>query len=176
MRKAGWVVVWAWFAAGCCVSGRFPSDLKGGSRVRRDEFVDAWRVNGAKVCSKEIWAASGCYVLEVEYNATYRKQNSDVNAMNLISPIAGLIEAEANTTYATYDSGRVPFALRIRSPNSYYVTATFTGDQFIPRIIELDAAGERLGQIDPIRSARELADCRAGRPATPKAAAALPTR
>jgi hypothetical protein len=169
MGKEAWVVAWGWFAVGCCTNGRYPSDLKGGIHVRQDEFVDSWRVNGEKVCAREIRATPGCYLLEVEYGASYSRQHGDMNALVFVSPVAAVIGFEASRTRASYESGRVPFALRVRYPNSYYVTATFTGDQFLPRIIESNAAGERLGQIDPARSDQELADCKAGKPATPPA-------
>ncbi len=167
MRLAIWVGL-GWFVMGCCSNGRYPSDLKGGIHVRQDEFVDSWRVNGGKVCPKEIFAAPGCYVLEVEYSASYSKaKKGGLSPLGIMSPLVGVVEQEENRTRATYDSGRVPFALRLRQGNSYYVTATFTGDQFLPRIIESNAVGERLGQIDPVLDDKELDDCRAGRPAAP---------
>jgi hypothetical protein len=70
MGKRALLVALLWVPACCNPSGRFPSDVKGGSRVRRDEFVDSWRVNGGKVCSSVIWAAPACYVLQVQYSAT----------------------------------------------------------------------------------------------------------
>ena len=155
-----------WFALGCCSLGRYPSDIKAGVHVRRDELVEGWRVNGRNVCAKEIVAVPACYVLEVAYGASYDKYNGkhSLGETLVVPPTLLEIAREEQTTHNEYHSDLVPFALRLESRASYYVTATFTGDEFLPRIIVLDAAGKRLRQIDPARSPAELRACANGKP------------
>ena len=157
-----------WLIAGCCSRGRYPSDIKAGSHVRRDEFVDSWRVNGEKVCAQEILAASNCYVLEVQYRASFVKEHdSGFRPLRIVSPMASAIEEGEQATRADYHSSLIPFALRVKAGASYYVTANFTGDEFLPRIVELDVAGHKMGQIDPASTTAQLRDCRAGKPLSP---------
>jgi hypothetical protein len=54
----------------------------------------------------------------------------------------------------------VLFALQVRREHSYYVTATFDGDEFIPRIVESNAAAERTREVLPARSMEELEQCK----------------
>ncbi|HYJ09593.1 MAG TPA: hypothetical protein VEX18_11305 [Polyangiaceae bacterium] len=67
---------------------------------------------------------------------------------------------------ATSATGYVPFALQLRRQHTYHVTATFDGDQFFPRILELNAAAERTREIVPVRTKQELDSCKAKGPAT----------
>jgi hypothetical protein len=162
------LVAFAWLAAGCCTNGRYPSDLKGGVGVGKDKIVKAWRVNGEKVCSSVIWGAPACYVLEVEYDISFVNVGDYSRGIALAGgPAVAGISALANTKKTDYSTGRVPFALRLRNGAQYYVTATFTGDEFLPRIVEQNAAGERISEITPARSQQELEDCRAGKPLAP---------
>ncbi len=168
MGKVPWLVALAVVAVGCCSRGRFPSDVKGYANVGRDDYVERWKVNGDKVCPRVIAAAPGCYVLEVEYGASYVKHHGDEWFVAPVGPavVVGRVE---HTTRAEYHSGTVPFALRVRERMAYYVTTTFTGQYFLPRIVELNEAGERIGQIEPARTSQELAACKAGQPAPPSA-------
>jgi hypothetical protein len=170
---------------GCCSNGRYPSDLKLGINVTRDEQVEAWKVNGEKVCPWVILATPGCYVLEVKYSASYTRLRGGKEgvALMVLNPVIGVAAAAggvaANSTHHEYESSYVPFALRLRYGVTYYVTSTFTGDDFLPRIVESNAAGVRIGQLDPARSVQELEDCRTGKPpaapqATPSASVAVP--
>lgn len=153
----------AWLVIGCCSTGRFPSKDHGATvPVKRDENVAHWRVNGEKVCPKLIWAAPGCYVLEVEYEASFTKYHPHKSGVGFFSPIAGAVEQAAQTTHHEYSSSRIPFALRLRENANYFVTATFTGDEFLPRIVGYDGAGNRLASIEPARSRQELEACAPG--------------
>jgi hypothetical protein len=140
--------------------------------VERDDSVASWRVNGEKVCPAIIRAAPGCYVLEVEYGISYTKYHPDKSGIGLASPVAGVIEQAAQTTHREYGSGPVPFALNVRKHASYYVTSTFTGDDFLPRIVETDGTGARLQHIDPASSQQALDACRTGATQSPKSSGA----
>ncbi len=151
-----------WVAVGCCSTGRFPTKNHGATVPgKRDETVAGWWVNGDKVCPKLIWAAPGCYVLEVEYAASFTKYHPNKSGIGVISPIAGVVEQAAQTTHHEYGSGRIPFSLRLVENANYFVTATFTGDEFLPRIVGYDAAGNPLPPLEPARSKQELESCTA---------------
>jgi len=149
----------------CWTTGRFATYPKGNLHVKRDEFVDSWRVNETLVVDKELGLAPGCYVLEVEYSASYVNDHGQkAGAAGFFFPVAAAAEYVSQTTFAKYQSGLVPFALRARPNASYFVTATFTGDEFLPRIVEKDWTGQKHSQIDPARSPAELDACRAQKP------------
>jgi hypothetical protein len=143
---------------GCCSRGRFPSDVDHGSIVTHDELVDKWRVNNEAICQGkyQIEAAPGCYVLEVGYSAEYvniknvRYVSIGVALGSLPITAAELAVHAANDTYrAEYHSQLIPFALKVEPQRSYYVTATFNGDTFEPRIVVSDLSGNRLGALYP---------------------------
>src|SRR5688500_15673334 len=121
-----------WFVAGCCSQGRFRSAERGPIvNVSRDEQVGAWRVNGRKVCPKVIWAAPGCYVLEVDFSASYkryREESSGDRAIGIVSPLGRILASEGNAVRSHYSSSNIPFALTLRENATYYLTSTFTGD------------------------------------------------
>jgi hypothetical protein len=156
----------------CCSNGKFPSDIKSDtstSRVDRDEHVERWRVNGEEVCGKVIETAAGCYVLEVKYSAHYLRVHGTsplwAIGVGLMSPalvVGAAVDTEKRTHRAHYASVFVPFALATNKQFAYYVTSTFTGDGFIPRIAELNGAGEKVREIKPAKTVQELDACNAG--------------
>lgn len=154
----------ALLASSCCRgTAKFPSDVSGGATIHQDQYVERWRLNGEAVCKKIIQAAFGCYLLEVEYGAKY------VNTKNagppyfsaMIHPLGPFIEHEERTHRAEYHSPLVHFALPVEHLRWYEVTATFTGDEFLPRVVITDQYGQRLGELGPAKSVEELEDCRA---------------
>jgi hypothetical protein len=155
------LVVVAFALPACCSEGRFPNDVHDGIKVTKDEFVDAWKVNGEDVCAPTIEAVEGCYVLEAKYSADYLRQHGASRLWG-ISPLAAAIDTATRIENTHYESTFVPFALQLVSNRHYYVTATFNGDFFTPRILELNAENERTLEILPPTSADELARCRRG--------------
>jgi hypothetical protein len=158
--------VLAWVLQACCSNGRFPSDVRAGALIKHDERLDTWRVNGEKVCAPTMITADGCYVLEAKYKADYFNLRGPstpfVPGFELISGVVAVGDAAAKSHSAHYESDLAPFALWVRSQYSYYVTATFDGDQFMPRIVELDANQQRIREILPARSLQELEQCHPG--------------
>ena len=80
------------------------------------------------------------------------------------SPIAGAVDTAVSTHSTRYETGYVLFALPLRRERNYYVTATFDGDRFMPRIVETNAAEERTSEILPAGSMQELERCKAQAP------------
>lgn len=129
--------------------------------INHDDYVNGWQVNGDKVCRKFIEAGPGCYVLDVEYDQKYVKEASGPYLSGLVCGLCALAEQEERTKRTEYRS-LVRFALPVQQQRLYYVTATFTGDVFLPRIVVMDVSGNKIGEIQPARSQQEVAACQAG--------------
>lgn len=136
------------------------SQLRERARIDVDERVAGWRVNGGTIAPRLIHAAAGCYFLEVKYSEDYTRVHGTSSLWG-ISPLAAGIETAASVKSSHYETGYVPFALQLRRQHTYHVTATFNGDEFMPRIVELNAAAERTREIFPLRAKQELDSCRA---------------
>jgi hypothetical protein len=143
---------------GCGVSPCSPSQLRERTRINLDERVDDWRVNGETIHQRFIHVADGCYRLEVRYSEDYARVHG-ASSLWGISPVAAAIDTASRTQTSHYETGYVPFALQVRSHYDYHITATFDGDEFRPRIVELNAAAERTREILPLRSTQELDSC-----------------
>jgi hypothetical protein len=156
-----WLLLGLGFQA-CHSAPRFPeSEL---IRIRSDERVDDWRVSGETGCPRDVRAITGCYVLEVRYREDYTRVRGGVSQLWAFSPIAGAVDTAVSTHSTRYEIGYVLFALPLRRERNYYVTATFDGDKFMPRIVETNAAEERTSEILPAGSMQELERCKAQAP------------
>jgi hypothetical protein len=140
----------------------------GGSIVNRDGYVHEWRVSGDKVCRKFIEAGPGCLVLDVEYDQKYVRTEPGPYLSGLVSPVFALAEEEERTHRTEYQAW-ARFAIPVEMGRGYFVTATFTGDVFLPRIVVMDVNGNKIGEIQPARSQQEVSGCLAGA-SPPKAA------
>ena len=138
-----------------------PSEL---SRIDCDERVEDWRVSGEKHCPRLVQAVDGCYVLEVKYSEEFVRLHGGPSRLWGISPLAAAIDTMSRTESTHYGTDYVLFALQLHRQHSYYVTATFDGDQFMPRIVETNPASERTREILPARSLQELDECKAHGP------------
>lgn len=162
----GWWLLLGLGLQACHARPRFPErDL---IRIRSDERVDDWRVSGETHCPRDVRALAGCYVLEVKYREDYTRVRGGVSQLWAFSPIAGAVDTAVSTHSTHYETGYVLFAAPLRRERSYYVTATFDGDEFMPRIIETNAAEERTREIFPATSLQELERCKA-QPPSPSA-------
>jgi hypothetical protein len=133
-------------------------------RIKSDELVDDWRVSGETGCPDVVQATDGCYVLEVKYQAKYTYMAGGSSFWGLGTGAAIDALAQGRIHESEYETGYVPFALQLHPQHSYYVTATFDGDKFMPRIVETNAAAERTREISPARSLEELEQCKAHGP------------
>jgi hypothetical protein len=164
-----------WLFAGllvqaCHSNAQFPGNQGEPILINCDERVDDWRLDGESHCPRHVKALDGCYVVRVKYSEDYLQLHGRSAAWVLspwssIAAAAALLDAAGQTHSAHYETGYVPFALPVRSKHSYYVTATFNGDEFTPRILELNADQERTQEIFPARSRQDLEQCRAHGPA-----------
>jgi hypothetical protein len=113
-------------------------------------------LNYAGAPAKEFWVAHGCHVLDVRYEETY-VQSQGVAFIMLWNPLvatatvaASAAATAANTRVTSYETDTpIRFNVPAKPGMKYWVTSTFTGDVFMPRIAVLNAANERVGVILP---------------------------
>lgn len=100
------------------------------------------QVDGSDV--EEFRLESGCQELVVEYEQT--ESTLDLSATRLIDAPEEIANSELHH-YRTFQPIR--FFVPARAGHTYWVTATFTGNEFLPRIVELDASGASLRRFEP---------------------------
>jgi hypothetical protein len=151
------------FGLSCAQRTQLNYDSPGGSVISRERRVQSWTVNGERVETKFLEPEPGCYALGVKYKETFDGMRQPGVVALVGSGQLEMMELAAQLMAAgfhkEYESGSVAFALQVRSNHTYWVTSTFTGDEFIGRIVETNELGERVGAIEPARTAQELSDC-----------------
>jgi hypothetical protein len=118
--------------------------------ITRDMEVDGlplpWAKDGKR--PSEILVGVGCRVLTVRYEASYfvwGAKKADRAGLG-----TGLAATLANTEQHDYETmKRIRFFIPARTGSKYWVTATFTGDEFLPRIVESDASGNTVRKFLP---------------------------
>lgn len=173
-RPLGFLLLVGLEAGGCRPKPRTPAAPQPKVYVSRDERVDDWRLDGAKSCQRILRAPTGCYVLEAKYRESYtRVHGASPLWFHYITWAAAALDTATRIHSRSYETGYVPFALQLRTGHRYYVTATFDGDEFTPRIVELNANAERTREILPATSAEELKACKKQSPPEQELAEAL---
>jgi hypothetical protein len=147
----------------CHPRARHPRQTGERLRIACDSRVDDWRVGDETKCPTVVHAVQGCYVVQVKYREEFTRVHG-ASPLWGVSLLAGAIDTATRVHTARYETGYVPFALPLRNHHNYYVTATFNGDEFMPRIVELNAASERTREILPATSVEELEKCKAHSP------------
>jgi hypothetical protein len=89
----------------------------------------------------------GCRTLTAKYEEAFdvsgAKQARRKGVSNSPSAIGNLAAEIANSEHHDYETTKpIRFNFDAKAGHQYWVTASFTGDQFIPRLVELDASGE----------------------------------
>jgi hypothetical protein len=93
--------------------------------------------------------APGCHDLTAHYEESYTNTHG-AEFVLLFSPALGAAALAANTEVHDYESNMpIRFHVPAKAGMSYWVTSSFNGDQFMPRVAVLDAAGERVAVILP---------------------------
>ncbi len=110
---------------------------------------------------EKFWVTATCHELAVSYEETYVREGGGVFiVVGLGSPLLAAVtaatmagsaaSAAAGTTVRTYETEQpVRFNLPAKPGTKYWVTSSFDGDKFMPRIAVLDEADERVGVILP---------------------------
>jgi hypothetical protein len=124
--------------------------------------VDGARpLNPAGAPSHAFWISGACNALDVRYEETYVRSRGAAGIL-LWSPLTAVVSVAAsaaataaNTKVSTYETDMpIRFNLPGRSGLRYWITSTFTGDVFMPRVAVLNAANERVAVILPNQPCR----------------------
>ena len=146
--------------------------------IARDAEIDGLSLPSVTVSkeggrSNEIYVGAGCHILTVKYEQSYfiwGEKKSDRAGLG-----TSLAPTLANTEQHDYETmKRIRFLIPVRAGRKYWVTATFTGDEFLPRIVESDSSGETMRKFlpdEPCEGAA-VASAPAALPAPSSAAAA----
>jgi hypothetical protein len=119
--------------------------------------VDGGEVlNSAGAPSKEFWVSAACHELQVKYEAEYVNIGGGVGILTwspatvLLTLGASAASVAANTKVSKYETDEpIRFHLPAKAGMKYWVTSTFTGDVFVPRVSVLNVAEERVAVILP---------------------------
>jgi hypothetical protein len=121
------------------------------------QAVDGGEVlNAAGAPSKEFWVSAACHELHVRYEEEYVNVGGGAGIL-LWSPVTAVASIgvsaasiASNTKVSSYKTDEpVRFHVPAKAGMKYWVTSTFTGDVFVPRVSVLNAANERVAVILP---------------------------
>jgi len=126
------------------------------ARVKFDSIAHDVEIDGMslpavreeKGKSNEIYVGVGCHILTVKYEQSYFIWGAKKSERAGLG--TGLAATLANTEQHDYETmKRIRFFIPVRAGSKYWVTATFTGDEFLPRIVESDSSGETTHKFLP---------------------------
>ena len=96
----------------------------------------------------EFYVGVGCRKLTAKYEASYFIWGEKKAKRAGLG--GGLAAALANTEQHDYETMKpIRFFIPARAGRKYWVTATFTGDEFLPRVVETDASGDTTNKFLP---------------------------
>ena len=105
------------------------------------------------------YVGTGCRSLTAKYEASYfiwgeRKARKAGHG-------SGLAAVLANTEVHDYETMKpIQFFIPAKAGRRYWVTATFTGDEFLPRVVEIEPSGDAVRKFQPDQP------CKATQPAS----------
>jgi len=167
--------VWGLFAIGCGPVYKAPAlPANQLALVRVDSTARALDVDGLPLPratggerTREFFMGVGCHTLTVKYEQSYfiwgekRAKREGLGT--------GLAATLARTEQHDYETMMpIRFFIAAMPGRKYWVTSTFTGDEFLPRIVESDPSGATLRTFLPD------APCEAGAPVDATASAPAP--
>jgi hypothetical protein len=99
---------------------------------------------------REFVMAAGCRIVTVKYEESYfiwgEKKALRKGLGNGLLPV--LSETEVHNYETTQP---IRFFIPVKGGHRYWITATFTGDEFLPRVVELDPNGDTVNRFLPDR-------------------------
>lgn len=103
---------------------------------------------------RKFWVAPSCHEILVHYQEDYVREEGGIFilAWGLAPPVVamGVTIGAANAQVTTYRTDEpIRFQIPARPGMKYWITSTFTGDVFMPRVAVLDETGERVDVILP---------------------------
>jgi hypothetical protein len=102
--------------------------------------------NGQK--RKAFFVGTGCRKLTVKYEESYFIWGEKKAKKSGLG--SGLGAALANTEVHAYETMKpIRFFIPAKAGRNYWLTATFTGDEFLPRIVEIEPSGDAVQKFEP---------------------------
>ena len=157
--------------AGCCpqVARIYDGVRRASDEVARlapdPRIAKILTLDGAEVCGTEFELLPGCHVVTAKYEITFVK-DSDSSGLFLVGAavggaVGGAIMAEAESPeLSTYSAGApVVFAANLRAARTYEVAGLFTGEKFVPQLIEVDPSLGAVGRYRPAKAGDAGATC-----------------
>ncbi len=102
--------------------------------------------NGQKL--KEFFVGAGCRKVTAKYEESYFIWGDKKAKKAGLG--TGLAASLANTEQHDYETMKpIRFFIPAKAGRKYWVTATFTGDEFLPRIVEIEPSGDTVSKFLP---------------------------
>ncbi|HEY5376106.1 MAG TPA: hypothetical protein VIK01_20640 [Polyangiaceae bacterium] len=102
--------------------------------------------NGQKL--KEFFVGAGCREVTAKYEESYfiwggkKAEKAGLGT--------GLAVSLANTEQHDYETMKpIRFFVPTKAGRKYWITATFTGDEFLPRVVEIEPSGDAVNKFLP---------------------------
>jgi len=117
-------------------------DVDGGRPVHRRQIYDQGEARTIEEPLRDIYLTPGCHVVKVSYKATYYPRRLEsrrfADGRTNYDPNEFALDGHVNE----YESAPMRFFVQIDAGYAYWVTASFDGDNFKPRIARVDPSGE----------------------------------
>jgi hypothetical protein len=98
--------------------------------------------------AREFFVGVGCRTLTAKYEQSYFIWGEKKAIKRGLG--AGLAASLANTEQHDYETMKpIRFFIPAKAGHKYWVTATFTGDEFLPRVVETDPANDTVAKYLP---------------------------
>jgi hypothetical protein len=149
-------VIWGLCAIGCMKTYRAPAlPANQLALVTLDSSARALEVDGLPLPSarggdsaNQFFVGVGCRQLTVKYEQSYFIWGEKKAKRAGLG--TGLAATLANTEQHDYETMKpIRFLVPATAGRKYWVTATFTGDEFLPRIVESDPSGDTVRRFLP---------------------------
>jgi hypothetical protein len=152
-------------ALGCARTARYvapPLPVEQLALITSDERASILSVDGLEPSvidgansQKYFYVATGCRVLLVKYDASYTKKGTSDGVPAPAILAAAISGAQELATREVHDYSTfkpIRFVLPTKPGAKYWVTASFNGAEFLPRIAELDVEGSAIAHVEPDRA------------------------
>jgi hypothetical protein len=97
---------------------------------------------------KEFFVGAGCRKLTAKYEESYFIWGGKKAGKAGLG--TGLAVSLANTEQHDYETMKpIRFFIPTKAGRKYWVTATFTGDEFLPRVVEIEPSGDAVNKFLP---------------------------
>jgi hypothetical protein len=157
VRAKGWVLIGVLIVGGCHRARYQPPAVPGNQLAivtvdQRATLVAVEKLPVTEYAAQKppdrVFVAAGCRHVSATYQATYFQLGKGGSFHE--DSVADHLEKIGGTERHSYETDEpIHFYFPAKAGMTYWVTASFNGDEFMPRLVEFDAAGERKGAFYP---------------------------